>query len=258
MRRNFSSSGLVRLLGEWGHADGGVSPGADFAERLSPWLGPFHATTLHAAHQSIKTVAVGQPASPTTQASMAATLEEEVLRVHTALVKGFTESPITPTYGKRADNRWGQPAVVEATDEAEAEYAPHHRRYLDQQRQMELKVEALRGHVRHSISRVSTPLRQLAALDAAMEQMLVAREQKLLSALPAFLERRFEQLRQTHQQTLADAGQEDNPALWRQSTGWLATFGRDLQALLLAELNVRMEPVTGLMEAITNDVNKHA
>ena len=148
--------------------------------------------------------------------------------------------------------------MVEAVDEAEADYAPHHRRYLDQQRQMELKIEALRGHVRHNMSRVSTPLRQLAALDAAMEQMLVAREQKLLSALPAFLERRFEQLRQAHQQTLADAGAEDNPALWRQPNGWLAIFGRDLQALLLAELTVRMEPVTGLMEAMGHDINTHA
>lgn len=255
MRRNFSSSGLVRLLGEWGHVDGAAS-GADFAERLSPWLGPFHATTLHAAHQSIKTLAAG-PQTPQAQHTTATTLADEVQRVHAALVKGFTESPVTPTYGKRADQRWGQPAVVEAVAEAEAEYAPHHRRYLDQQRQMELKIEALRGHVRQVMSRVSTPLKQLAALDATMEHMLVAREQKLLATVPAFLERRFEQLRQAHQQTLADAGAEDNPALWRQPNGWLAIFGRDLQALLLAELNVRIEPVTGLMEALSNDVNKH-
>ena len=246
----------MRLLGEWGHTDGGTPPGADFAERLSPWLGPFHATTLHAAHQSIK--AMGQTAVAAPRNPIAATLEEEVHRVRTALAQGFTTSPATPTYGKRADNRWGQPVVVEAVDEAEADYAPHHRRYLDQQRQMELKIEALRGHVRHNMSRVSTPLRQLAALDAAMEQMLVAREQKLLTARPAFLERRFEQLRQAHQQTLADAGAEDNPALWRQPNGWLAIFGRDLQALLLAELTVRMEPVTGLMEAMGHDINTHA
>ena len=241
------------MLGEWGHADGGVSPGADFAERLSPWLGPFHATTLHATHQSIKAMAGGQTSPPTTRTGPAAALEAEVHRVHTALARGFTETPAPPPYGKRADNRWGQPAVAEATDELEAEYAPHHRRYLDQQRQMELKIEALRGHVRHTLSHTSTPLRQLAALDAAMEQMLVAREQKLLAALPAFLERRFDSLRQAHQQQLADAGQEDSPALWRQPGGWLAVFGRDVRALLLAELTIRMEPVNGLIEALSHE-----
>ena len=252
MRKNFNSSGLVRLLGEWGHVDG-ASAGADFAQRLSPWLGPFQATTLHAAHQSINALVVGPQTSPAPH-TIATTLADDVQRVHAALAKGFTESPDTPTYGKRADNRWGQPAVVESVTEAEADYAPHQRRYLDQQRQMELKIEALRGHVRQVISRVSTPLRQLAALDVAMEQMLVAREQKLLATVPAFLERRFEQLRLAHQQTLADAGLEDTPALWRQPNGWLTIFGRDLQTLLLAELNVRMEPVTGLMEAIGNEV----
>ncbi len=255
LRRNFSSSGLVRLLGAWGHGDGDVL-GADFAQRLSPWLGPFHATALHAAHQSIK--AMGQHAGPTLSASTAA-LEEEVQRVYTALARGFTASTVTATYSQRADRRWGQPAVVEAVDDAQAQadYAPHHRRYLDQQHQMEGKIEALRGHVRQAVSRVSAPLRQLAALDAAMEPVLAAHEQKLLSTVPAFLEQRFDTLRQAHQQQLLGSGREDEPARNLQPTGWLAVFGRDLQALLLAELNVRMEPVTGLMEALSNDVNTH-
>ena len=35
--------------------------------------------------------------------------------------------------------------------------------------------------------------------------------------------------------------------------GWLWAFERDMQALLTAELQTRMEPITGLLEAAQND-----
>jgi hypothetical protein len=40
-----------------------------------------------------------------------------------------------------------------------------------------------------------------------------------------------------------------------QPGGWLAAFGQELQEALLAELDARLQPVTGLIEAIRNKGN---
>ena len=48
---------------------------------------------------------------------------------------------------------------------------------------------------------------------------------------------------------LAASGGVDDPARWKQPGGWLHAFERDLQALLQAEIDVRLQPVMGLLEA---------
>ena len=71
-------------------------------------------------------------------------------------------------------------------------------------------------------------------LDAVLDEMLVDREQKLMSAVPVFLERRFEALRR------------------QQSVGWPDVFDEEMRQLLLAELDDRLQPVAGLVEAFSN------
>ena len=82
-----------------------------------------------------------------------------------------------------------------------------------------------------------------------MDQTLGVREQRLLSSVPVFLERRFEHLRKAQTQ--------DDPLLWRQPGGWLHTFNQEVQDALLAELEVRLQPALGLIEAFSNEVKKH-
>jgi hypothetical protein len=60
-------------------------------------------------------------------------------------------------------------------------------------------------------------------------------------------------LRAAHQGEQAGAPQPDDPARWRQPGGWLHRFDKELEAALLAELEVRLQPVTGLMEALRNE-----
>ena len=110
--------------------------------------------------------------------------------------------------------------------------APWRERHLELQRQMEMMIAPLREHVRQALGRASPRLRKLAALDLALQDALAARTQALLPTLPALLERRYAQLRAT--QSL-----ERFPADWRQA--------------LLAELELRLAPVTGLVEALTNE-----
>lgn len=86
--------------------------------------------------------------------------------------------------------------------------------------------------------------------------MLGGREQKLLSTVHVVLERRFEHLRKTHQLGLDAAQQQDDPAMWRQAGGWLGVLGKELQEVLLAELEVRLQPFVELIEAFSNEVKK--
>lgn len=228
MHRNFSSSRLVRLLGDLASVEVEASK-QDVAERLGEWLNVFDAITLHAAHQAID---AGNDKKPSdARLAKAPALEEEFHRVRTTLAKAITASDAPPG-GNQTRNALPQP---EAALETDAGYAPHRQRYLGQQRQMVLRIEALRAYVRDAMTRVSPELGQLASFDAVMDERLGAREQKLLSTVPVLLERRFKHLRNTQQQDV---------------------FGLEMQEVLLAELEVRLQPVVGLIEAFSNEVKK--
>jgi hypothetical protein len=139
---------------------------------------------------------------------------------------------------------------------ADASYAPWRQRHLELQRQMELMIPPLREHLRAALARGPARMRQLAALDAAMEQVLAPREQKLLPRIAERMERRFAQLRAAHLQALQDSGVDDDPAAWRRPGGWLERFAGEWRQLLAAELDLRLQPAMGLVEALGNELNE--
>jgi hypothetical protein len=250
LRKDFSRSRLVGLLSEWVPEEAPASR-EDFAQRLSQWLAVSDAITLRAAHQSIAPVAGGRPArSPAytpaaTPAAATAALGEHVQRVRESLVKAITAGP-SPSPRAPRERHPAPPVEAASPDDG---FAPFQQRYLDLQRQMALQVEALRGQARSVLTKASPRLAPLAAFDAVLEQMLGAREQKLMGTVPQVLERRFGQLRAEHSPE-PDAGASPH--------GWLQAFGKDMEAALLAELEVRLQPVTGMMEALNNELGKHA
>lgn len=250
LRSNFSSSRLVRVLGD-GTPAPPESPRQDFAERLGQWLNVADAIALHAAHQSIQAMASTQPTRARANGTDRATaLTAEFQRVRATLAKAIQTPPDTGTATKR--HRHALPASVlpvdaEATPAApEVSFAPFQQRYQEHQRRMDLSLEALRGHVRQALANATPALAQLAALDAVLDPMLAGREQKMLATVPAFLERRFDQLRQQH------PAEAEVPA---PTSAWLATFEPTFQATLLAELDLRLQPVLGMIEALSNAVN---
>lgn len=235
---NFSSSKLVRLLND--AAPGGVEASRqDSAERLSQWVGVFDAVTLHAKHQSMKALGEQAPATGAGKAGkvslqeqfdqVRATLEQSITAKHVAAVDA--PSPRAPRLAA-----FQRQVVAAEALEPVVDFALYRQRYLDQQRKMELMIEPLRAHVQQALTVASPELRQLAALDAMWAQMLEVREQKLLSTVPTMLKQRFDALRKTHQD---DASQAP----------WLDAFGQELQEVLLAELDTRLQPVWGLIEA---------
>jgi hypothetical protein len=221
LRSTFGSSTLVRLMGEGVPVDDEASS-MDFAERLSLWVSAFDAIGVQASLQGIRALAT----APTAQAapgrgSRPPDLAEDFRQARAVLAKAIAQDP-----------RSLEPA--DGADGADAGFAPYHRRHLELQRQMEQMVGALRDHVRQAVSRRSPRLRQLAALDATLEPLLATREQMLLPKAAALLKARFEQLRAT----------EDGPA----------AFARHWQDALLAELDLRLEPVAGLIAALGNEL----
>lgn len=251
LRSNFNSSKLVRLLSDWQLADADLS-GPDFAERLSLWLSAFDAMKLHAAHQVAKTIADQIP--DLSQSNNRTSGEDALHRAKAMLVKAATETRLPPVEEAGLDKQ-GRPIDVgpdTAAAAAAVDYAPYRQSYLNQQHQMDMRVKALRAHVRDIASQVSPQMKQLATLDAVMGDMLAEREHKLLATLPSLLKKRFEHLRHMHQQRLAVTQQPDDPALWRQPHGWLNRFDSELREVLSAELSLRLEPVLGLIEALNS------
>lgn len=243
MRRNISSSRLVRLLGDWAPVDM-ETPGMDFAERLSLWVNAFDAIGLRAAHQSIRTLNTAAPGRPDPRQAPVKAMTEDVLRVRTALAKLIAKATVG----------FAEADAPDLLTAAETSYAPCHQLHLKLQREMEQMIGPLRDRVRQTLGRVAPKLRQLAALDAVLEQVIAPREQMLLPTVSNLMSRRFEQLRQAHLQTQTiEAGQQDDPATWRQAGGWLAVFGNDWRHALLSELDLRLEPVIGLVEALRNE-----
>ena len=250
-RTNFHSSRLIRILSDLAVADG-VDPGMAFAEKLGQWVDYSDAICLSSAltanTASPPAVSSGMPSGARVGAS------DAFARIRTTLVGSITRSGSLNV--GRTPNEWPSPEPGEPLDVAAA-YEPYRRSYLALQREMDLNIRPLRAHMRDVLARASPALKSLAALDAALDGILCDQESKLLSTVPLLLKKRFVHLLKAHQETAAAAmSQAANPALWTQPGGWLVRFCHEFQTVLLAELDVRLQPTVGLMEALNNEMTK--
>jgi hypothetical protein len=247
-RTNFHSSRLIRILADLAILDA-VEPGIAFAEKLGLWVDYTDAITMSAALNASTASPPGTPSGAQSVASVA--VSEEFTRIQATLVSSITKSG-SPNVGK---TRIELPSPkLDVPVEVATAYEPYRRYYSAHQRDMDSNIRPLRANVREVLARASPALKQLAALDAALDGILCGREIKLLSTVPLLLEKRFEQLLKAHQQKLVDTKQADNPDFWMNQGGWLARFCNELQTVLLAELDVRLQPTAGLIEAFNNEI----
>lgn len=250
-RTNFHSSKLIRCLADLAIVDA-VDPGNAFAEQLGQWIHFADAITLSAVHNdSIASPPKIQPKIPHDEQVVArAAAGVEFDRIQAILMNSIMKS-CSPNSGK-THIKLPEPKLELPIDLAAA-YTPYRRFYEAHQRDMELSIQPLRINVREAVAKASPRLKKLADLDATLEKILRDRESKLLSKVPVLLRKRFEQLLKEHQQKLVDTQQADNPAGWTQAGGWLARFCNDMQMLLLAEMELRLQPTMGLIEAFKQD-----
>ena len=249
-RTRFNSSRLVRVLTDLAVTDVPESK-QSFAERLGQWLDFTDGLSLYSAlNAGMAGAPEVQSASPSPES---ATARKAFERVRGALVDSIASDGGLGSGKSRIELPTPAP---DASVENAADFAPYHRYYLAHQRDMIASIGPLRTTVRADLSRHSPALKRLAVLDAVMDQALTARERNLLATVPALLARRFEHLYTAHQATLAEAQTADDPRRWMQPGGWLAAFCREMQAVLRAELDLRLQPIAGLIAALDQEVTR--
>jgi hypothetical protein len=227
-RTAFTGSALTRLLARLADIDVPESRRA-FADRLSHWLGWTDAISLSGVlNGSPAVVPAGLSAARGTSE------QDECARLRGVLAKAIADDSALLAAEKEQPGNPGKPA----------DFSPYRRRYVARQQTMEMAIGSLRERLRASLAARSPAMAQLAAVDAVMEQALSAQEYRLLATVPGLLEKHFRRLRQA-QQALPDEPEGGAPQV-----AWQDVFRKDMQAVLLAELDIRLEPVEGLLEAL--------
>lgn len=210
---------LARLLLQWGVAP---VPAAPVAERLGGWLGWADAIGLS---QVLVTAPATTPANPAARREAADWAAAALDRVQAELLAGFDEALLARDAAEPA------PEGVSLADLL----APFRLHHSQQQRSMAARIASLRERLRPRLAETSGALARLAQLDAVFERSLLEQERQSLAGLPALLSQR------------AVIHQAADPRRWR------LRFWADLQRALRAELDLRIQPVLGLIEALHQD-----
>ncbi len=248
---SFHSSSLVRLL-----ASLGIAPTADstqtFAERLSFWVAWTDAITLSGTLGALGADAgSGANDEQVAPSARVASVVLQMQRVRKELTELVTKDTIlSSANGGKSRSAAVAPGAADTGNVAEFDFAAYRRSFSVQQRTMEERIGALRVAVRELASQQSPALRQLAAIDAAMETALGAQQRRVMANVPALLEKRCKDTQQPLQSKPIGKG-DAPPAL---TTKPPPGYGQTMQAALLAEMEVRLRPVEGMIDALGNRI----
>lgn len=247
-RARVHDSELLRFLNEKGLLDRGPENGShDVGLALGDWFNFRQAIALQGFFSALS--APDQGPSDEFQAR----IDQAMLRTRFAQIRAALETSILQgTAPAPAMPRIEAPLVeLDHPIDPKTAYDPFRRFSLGHQRQMEQVIKGLRTQLRGMLDKGTAPQRQLATLDAIFENVLVERESRLLGQIPLAFEKRFAQALKQHMKQMLQAAEADEPA--PRTSPWLAPLFEDLRSALLAELDLRLQPVLGLMEALTQD-----
>ncbi len=226
--RPVTGSRLVRALSDLAVSDVQVSH-RHFARRLGRLIDLSDSISLSSVHGEMKNAHF--EAGPASGEAITA----EFLRVRNGLVSTIVKS-FSPGQS-RVRIRFPR-AESDAPDAGGSGYEPYGKFYAAHQRDMEFKIQQLQGQVRGVAAGASPQLAQLASLDKALGDTLQVHTRKFFASIPRLLSRRFEHL-------LSDY--DNRTDTWGQL---MQLFSRDVQGLLLAEVETRLLPTQGLIEAL--------
>jgi hypothetical protein len=274
-RASLYSANLVRFLTE----NALLAPARqaeDVGQKLGDWLDFRQAIALHSVLNS-ETAADAQATPLSAHVQRMALIDPEALARHVDKVRAQLVESITQ--GAPAGSglaRIDMPApVLDEPVEIKTAFEPYRRFVAAHQRQMESTLRGLRAQLRLQLSKRTSAGQQLAALDTAFENILAEREAALLSKTTKLLEKRFVQALKAHMQIQAqaqlaalatetadptvDASDDIHPmasgtnqALKADPCSWLMPLRQTLRQALLAELDTRLQPALGLLEALNS------
>ena len=252
-RTRFNSSRLTRFLTENAMID--AAPVTDdVGQKLGDWLNFRQAIALH----SVLNPEPQPAAQPPAHLRRVGVMTPEALTRHVDKIRAQLEQSIAqgaPSGSGLA--RIDMPsAELDEPIEPKTAYEPYRRFYAAHQRQMEVSLQALRSQMRGQLSKSAPSLQQLATLDAAFENILSEREAVLLGKVSKMLEKRFAQALKQHLKKQAEAlagGSDAASAITVSPMAWLVPLRQALRTALLAELDTRLQPVLGLLEAFNQN-----
>lgn len=216
-RTAFHSPPLVRLLAgllaglDPAEAPAATRPQASVGERLGAWLDWTDAIALSQALNQPPAWPAA-PARPNARAQGAAALA----RVRDDLSRAILQDP-----------------VFQADDSPAADLADIRRAAQARQRAMAAAIGPLRAQLRGLLATTSPAGAHLAALDATLEAALAEQERHHLGAVVQRLERHVQQ---------AQAAAADD---------WRTRALHTARQVLLAELDLRLQPAQGLLDAMS-------
>jgi hypothetical protein len=271
-RASLYSASLVRFLTE----NALLAPARqaeDVGQKLGDWLDFRQAIALHGVLPP-DTASAAQAAPLPAHVQRMAPIAPEALAKHVDKVRAQLVESITQ--GAPAGSglaRIDMPApVLDAPVEIKTAFEPYRRFVAAHQRQMDSTLRSLRAQLRLQLSKQGSAGQQLAALDAAFENVLAEREAALLAKTSKLLEKRFVQALKSHLMLQAqaqpaalanetadaatdntdviDVNPNDTPKA--DLSSWLMPLRQTLRQALLAELDTRLQPSLGLLEALTS------
>lgn len=243
-RATINNSRLIQALSDLELGNPELPP-QNFAEKLGQFLNFSDAITLSSAlerplEKKFETTNIPQRS-----------LEEEFLQTRNMLVTSVVRS----CSGDQTTSRIRMPTVkIGEKFNPQSAFDAYLRFYATHQQNLDTHVRTLRANLRNLLAAESAHGKKLATLDAALDDIFWARSRASFANVPKLLEKRFNTHYEMHLQDVELRGIEDASTEWMQPKGWLFRFCAEMQTLLLAELDVRLQPALGLVEAYNKEV----
>lgn len=263
---SLEGSRLVRFLNDLVVSDA-VLFDKGFAERISQLIGLQQSLAL----SGLKGRLAGHRFEPLPIEADA--IRQEFLRVNQALVESIVES-FRPGSGSVRVQFPG--TRLDSTQGQLSQFGLYSQFYTARQRELERKCLHLLSFVRDGVAGLSPRLAQLVMVETALADAINGYDRQCLAKIPKLLEGRFDELRQVtepqasevqtaeckaseresntaEQADLAKTVNDDFELVQGPTPDWVQQFAVDMRGLLLAELELRLLPVLGLLEAITEE-----
>ena len=139
----------------------------------------------------------------------------------------------------RSDSRkrFQLPIVTEETEKPMAEFK---RFYINVENELAGQVFRLHALIKDAVSDISPSLKQLCTLDTALNETINSNIRKAFNSIPYHVEQRFHYWQQQIFESFDVA---------------MASFSQELKQLLITELDARLQPTYGLVEAVNEQVS---
>ncbi|MCV2361800.1 DUF3348 domain-containing protein [Paucibacter sp. TC2R-5] len=210
----FPPESLSRLLRQWCIAPGSPPPAA---ARLGAWFGWADAIEI----AQVLTTPPGSAVSEAARIKAMHWASTELERLQAELASSFHHTELAGESNSISDGATLKDLLV-----------PYLQHFGQQQRVIESRTSTFRALLRARLTRASDELARLAQLDDYIERAMAAPQLRAMAGLSALLE------------TRAQKHYAADPRQWR------ARLCSDLQRLLRAELDHKLQAVLGLIEAL--------